>query len=368
MQVSQRISELDGLRGIAILAVTAYHLRIFLPDWLRPIVNCGWMGVDLFFVISGFLITGILLEQRGKPGYYVEFYARRAVRIWPLYFILLLTVAAVSLVAAGPRTQHSPIWMYLLYVQNLTGGVWYPLNPTWSLAIEEQFYLIWPLLISLCRPRSLRWVLAGILIGSPLVRAGVFAFTSDWHRVYLTTFCRLDGLACGALLALLISSLHVDIRKLRAYGLLCMTVGTAATFWLVQATDCYRQDSVLLYSAIALMSVGILAAALGRNRFVISVLNPRPLRQVGTLSYGIYLLQFPAFTISNALTKILAAQTDLVVTPWATVLMRCGINFGLAALSWHYLESPLLRRKNSLASAAHKLFSSGHRTNKPEPA
>ena len=148
----EHIPALDGLRGIAILLVLAFHTEL-LPT-LKPLARDGWAGVDLFFVLSGFLITRILLKSRNSPRYFTNFYARRILRIWPVYFGILLFVFASERYRLLGDSATSWWWISLAtFTQNFYIGAygWNALpdwlGPTWSLGIEEQFYLIWPLLV-----------------------------------------------------------------------------------------------------------------------------------------------------------------------------------------------------------------------------
>ena len=172
-----RIRSLDGLRAIAIVLVMLHHSPAMKAYFGAP--RYGWVGVDLFFVLSGYLITGILVEAKGGPNYYRNFYARRALRIWPLYFAVLIAITVVM-----PRVVHSehfnvglPPWYYFLLLQNLffTRALLTFLSPTWSLAVEEQFYLIWPFVISLISRTSLVRLCVFGFMASPFIRLGVLA-------------------------------------------------------------------------------------------------------------------------------------------------------------------------------------------------
>src|ERR1700751_4524300 len=168
---------LDRLRAFAILAVIAYHASNHLK-WSRfsSAVSYGWCGVDLFFVISGFLITGILLRSRSEEGYFLNFYMRRILRIWPLYFAFLL-IMLIALPIAAPNAMaesvHSarPAWAFPLFLQNLLahGKIVGPLGITWSLAIEEKFYMLWPLFVWKFSRVILRRVLYSVLAIEPVL-------------------------------------------------------------------------------------------------------------------------------------------------------------------------------------------------------
>src|SRR5580658_7786517 len=178
---TRRIPQLDGLRGVAIAMVLAYHYADSVindgPRFMKPLLRAtclGWSGVDLFFVLSGFLIGGILLDARESSNYFRVFYRRRAFRILPLYFAFLaLVFLPVHFQSDIPWRAciffYQNFWMAL---HNRLGE--YTLNPTWSLAVEEQFYLTLPVLIYFVRPRRLIWIVCGGIIFAPLMRLAIF--------------------------------------------------------------------------------------------------------------------------------------------------------------------------------------------------
>jgi peptidoglycan/LPS O-acetylase OafA/YrhL len=204
------IPELQGLRGLAVLAVVVYHCHARLAGtWIYYPSLWGWAGVNLFFTLSGFLITSILIEARGKPHYFRNFYARRALRIWPVYFLLLAVCYAVPEWFLGDTLAHQTGWKtlvaYALFLQNLRHAV-LPgtLGPTWSLAIEEQYYFVWAPLVLLSSVRYgqglwRKWLLPGILLAmlvvSPLVRFLHPQWLNGTH-----TLIHLDGIALGVFL------------------------------------------------------------------------------------------------------------------------------------------------------------------------
>jgi peptidoglycan/LPS O-acetylase OafA/YrhL len=205
-----RIRELDGLRAVAILLVIAWHY-IGVPSGpkstLWTVFYLGHFGVDLFFVLSGFLIGSILISTRESESYFRSFYGRRALRIWPLYYLM----CAAFLVGAAFKPNSAlfsgplPAWTYIFSVQNFAmawhqtyGAFW--LSGTWSLAIEEQFYLVFPLVVRLLAPRLLPHVLLGIILICPIARL-VDSFSHDEFGYYVLPFFRADVLAIGALIA-----------------------------------------------------------------------------------------------------------------------------------------------------------------------
>src|ERR1035438_3416002 len=197
------VPQLDGLRGIAILAVLLYHLGGRFPALHVEFATIyGFAGVDLFFVISGFLITGILLDSVGSEHYFRNFYVRRMLRIWPLYFALLAFVfILLPMVVPALRgrifAQCHPWQSYLVFAQNFfvrDFGIG-PVGVTWSLAIEEQFYLVWPLLLFLLPRKVLPAFLIGIVLLSPVVRAVAQLHGASPTTLYTRTIFRLDAIS-----------------------------------------------------------------------------------------------------------------------------------------------------------------------------
>ena len=202
---SERIPELDGLRGLAVLLVMAYHAFAYemtLEPWhglgrvLATLTNLGWLGVDLFFVLSGFLITSVLLRTHLNAEGLRSFYWRRALRILPLYFVVLLVIW-LSYSGAG-----SFVLLSAFFLSNFVTLFGVPLiyGPLWSLAVEEHFYLVWPWVMRFVTLPRLAWLAAGIALTQPLARGVGFYYSCD---IYYFTWFRLDGLAWGAFFACL---------------------------------------------------------------------------------------------------------------------------------------------------------------------
>ena len=224
------IPELQGLRGLAVLGVVIYHCHPRLEG--TPFYRAslwGWAGVNLFFVLSGFLITSILLEARGKPRYFRNFYARRALRIWPVYVLVLVVCYLNAPWFVGlpvfEAISTAPWWVYILFLQNLFHLALPPsIGPTWSLAIEEQYYFLWaPVVRLLARPWALAVFLGGALIASPLFRMGHFGWITPTHSL-----THLDGIAMGSLLAIGLHTLRLSRRAWLALGLGGMVIGFPA--------------------------------------------------------------------------------------------------------------------------------------------
>jgi peptidoglycan/LPS O-acetylase OafA/YrhL len=190
---------LDGLRGLAIALVLLVHHFNYPP--LQPWFHFGFAGVDLFFVLSGFLITGILLDTKGQEGWLRVFYQRRGLRTLPLYYAVLLLFALVA-PRFGPTSwfpeYQGYYWTHMSSFLVLQRGFLNPLGHFWSLSLEEQFYLLWPLLVAACRPRTLTWVCVLLLFAGIALRA----IWRDPILPYGLLPAHLDGLLGGALLAI----------------------------------------------------------------------------------------------------------------------------------------------------------------------
>ena len=215
---------LDTLRGVAVLSVVFYHgLHWWLPPALSIspaarllvlLTSPGWLGVNLFFVLSGFLITGILLDTRSSPNYWKSFYTRRILRILPLYLVVLFILRFYSGVS----------WKYFLlclfYMANFATprfGLGY--GPLWSLAVEEQFYLVWPSLVRFLRPRRLAMVCLTSLVLSPLLRYLSVCGTLPIGNPYSATWLVTDNLAAGALIATLLRNPIATLTRVRMWTL-----------------------------------------------------------------------------------------------------------------------------------------------------
>lgn len=370
-----RIVELEGLRGIAILIVTLHH---FWPDtgglfeaW-APLAHLGWVGVDLFFVISGFLIGGILLDTRDDPRYFSNFYARRVLRIFPLYYALVLSLFIV--VPAGQAFLHqvplaetafmresgSPLW-YLLFAGNIRESITgvepaYMLAPLWSISIEEQFYLLCPLLIRWLEPAALRRVLAGLMLLSPLFRLATFLLFPENERIqYLSTISRLDNLSAGVWLAVAARSGFAPSARTLSLLLPALTAAGALIFALGGFDRTAFFCRIFGYSFLALYFYVVVAWALRfRGRPASAVLRMRWLVYLGGLCYGLYILQRPAEIL---LLKGLAMMSvDLEQFGLLSLLAKTLFAVLVAHLSFRLLEAPINRLKSRFVSERHPML------------
>jgi peptidoglycan/LPS O-acetylase OafA/YrhL len=335
------IPELQGLRGIAVLAVFVYHCHPRLTGtWIEYASLWGWAGVNLFFVLSGFLITSILLETRGEPRYFRNFYGRRALRIWPVY-VLVLVVCALQpgwfLNQGLTAFNHAGAWLACaLLVQNLF-HLTLPsaIGPTWSLAIEEQYYFLWaPLVRVLVRPWMLATVLTLAFIGSPLFRLGHFAWLTPTH-----TLIHLDGIALGSLLALGLYALALSRRTWLVIGLCGAVAGFCAAATIAGGT-------AFLDSALAVGFAGAVLAAIastGSRNPLTALLRRGPLPFYGRISYGLYMTHIMVF--------IYFGWFDLRMDRYGVPGNLAVVAFRLAACTlaatalWYGFESRILRLK-----------------------
>lgn len=369
-----KLVELEGLRGVAILLVTLHH---FWPksgglyEAISPLAHLGWIGVDLFFVISGLLIGGILLDTRSSPGYFRNFYARRVLRIFPLYYAFVCLLFIV--VPLGQSMLHkvtymqtefiresgSPLW-YLLFAGNIRESITgvepaYFLAPLWSISIEEQFYLMSPLLIRHLSPKMLKRVLVGLILFSPVFRLVMVELVPDNERIqYLATLSRFDNLSVGVLLALMLRTEALPDR--RTTGILLTVSGLAlAAAFLTGGLD--RNGwfcRVFGYSLLAgFFAVLVYWAIQNRDTRFTSVLRTRWLVYLGGLCYGLYLLQRPAEVL---LLKTLAfAGIAPEQYPTLSLFGKVGFSVLIAHASWHMFEKPINGLKKRFHSARHPL-------------
>ncbi|WP_025599465.1 acyltransferase family protein [Burkholderia sp. WSM2230] len=335
---SRRIVQLDGLRAIAVLAVFAQHAL------KAPL----WMGVDLFFVLSGFLITGILLERKARgQSYFGYFYARRARRILPPY--LLLMVVSSILFGFG-WAQH---WQwYAFFATNIGDALNQSghdsLNVLWSLAVEEQFYIVWPFVILLVPERVLAYVAAALILLVPVLRAVATPwFDSFWPIYYLTPF-RMDLLAAGALLAVAVRRDRNALQPFKGVAVLGVIVALATLAWLHLHFPRFRAantplSNAGLYSISLVLCTSVVVIALQSRGIVKRLLCNPVLVYIGTISYTIYLIHL----------SVLYALWPLNMSRYVTAALALAITLAYASLTWFAFEKRLIfgSRGNSRTTA-----------------
>ncbi len=347
----RRLPVLDGLRGIAILLVLVLHFTMYggPPSSIgiaavRPFALAGWIGVDLFFVLSGFLITGILYDAKGGERYFRNFYIRRLLRIAPLYYGAL---AVFLLLIPALRSEGFWYWTYLVNFRIAAEG--WPefgaLGHFWSLAVEEQFYLLWPLAVFRLRRRPLMAVCAGaaaVAVGTRLV----LHLMGNGPAAFVLTPARLDVLAAGAFLALAIRGPGGPAAAVRwaKPALALGAAGLAALF--VWKRGLPAEDpavAVAGYLLLAVLFAGILAVAVAAppgSRGARWLAAPA-LVFFGRYSYGLYVLHHPLLFLKPSW---LAYEGTL---GWLLfVAGGIGVSVLLALLSWRFLEKPFLDLKD----------------------
>jgi peptidoglycan/LPS O-acetylase OafA/YrhL len=343
--VKTHLPQLDGLRGIAILIVVLGHLLAY--PWGLNMVRLSAvapLGVDLFFVLSGFLITGILLRSKGKEYYFRNFYARRALRTWPLYFLLLIFMWGVA--NGHIRSLAIPSYLhwqaYACYVQDL---VYYqvgrvqllPLAVTWSLAVEEQFYLIWPILVWLVPNKRLPIPTILLILIAPIARITLPHYGID---AYYNPICRFDAMAMGALLALWIALKVPTADKIIKVSLAMIGLAVPGV-----AISYYTGSIHIVISSFACVIFTSIVALSFESRRLIAVLNLSVLRYTGKISYCLYLCH----TIAGYVIFSIYPQNDLT-----SGLLRVGLivvsSYAIATASWFCFESQFLRLKQFFES------------------
>lgn len=365
-----RVPELDGIRGLAICMVVFHHYAMCaayprgsqIAAFIERTFALSWTGVDLFFVLSGFLIGGILMDNRSTENYFRTFYIRRACRIFPLYFVWLMLAAVLPLGLSAFSSQDwfSPIfsdqppwWSHVLFIQNLFvaktgiyGGIF--LGGTWSLAVEEQFYLVLPLLVWLLPARKLPLLLVALIFTAPLLRLLLCCWSPHYPQAaYQSMPCRSDALLLGGLCAWLVRQaeslrwLRNNQRFLNAVFALLLAGAIVINFWF----DSRSNFAMVFfgYSWLALLyAVLLLLAFTGEPGGIIRRwFRSRPLGVMGTIAYGIYILHQPIISLVHGLIRHQAVQYHC----WQDVsltLLALGLTLGGATLSWVYFEKPLI--------------------------
>jgi len=336
----RRIPQLDAVRGLAILVVMFHNISpkypLFHSDQL---FRDGWMGVDLFFVLSGLLITGILLDTKQSAGYFKNFYVRRCLRIWPLYYSLLFFMFVVVRFLNSSEYHlvvqtSSPWWAFPLFLQNfllaISTNAAGPLGVTWSLAIEEQFYLVWPLVVRFCSITQLRQLAIAEICLSPMLRYYLWLHHVD---LYTNIFCRLDGLMAGALLALLIRSDNFVPSKLLQRAWILLLIAAPLAF----LTEAFHARWIV-FSFTALASAAFVYVAMfSERKWLQKIMTNQFLVYTGTISYGLYLLHKIPFGMVQVL--------HLDRRPYLPLPIILVASYVLAALSWNLLEKPFLSLK-----------------------
>lgn len=355
-----RIAELDGLRAFAVLAVIGFHYTIGTPLQIAA-VRLGWAGVDLFFVLSGFLITGILLEMRSRPHYFRTFYTRRILRIFPAYYLLLLAYFLCARIAGGPQPWQ--FWTMHAAFLSSTLGYFFSWNfaaPTfvyggtivlWSLSVEEQFYIFWAPVVKYLQPRLMAALVAAMILVAPLLR---YALHRSWIPEYYFFPARMDSLAWGAAVALLLARGNPFRDRLSRWLLPVLATSAALLLLAILLTGGGPRKS-LVFATVGYSLLGSTFAALvtwvvlhaGSGRRLCRLLRRQPWQKIGQISYMIYLIHYPVVFLTGAAIGNRLGRGALHVGVQDLIAFTLAIL--LAALSWKYVEGPILKWKDRLA-------------------
>ncbi len=356
-----RIKELDGLRGIAILAVLNCHYLAWFPALGS---QYGFLGVDLFFVLSGFLITGILLELVDKEHYFSIFYARRAFRIFPPYFLALAAYLVFSFVSRKPGSWS--LWLqYVFYYSSLFLGpppefratpplvpmaVRMGLGVMWSLSVEEIYYTVWAPVVRFTTQRGFTLILLGMTIAAPMLR---WWLHTPFDPEGYTFYCRMDALAYGSVVALCIRDRRLNPAKWSRFDKFfdwaaLVVVPLAAGFWLATRADVRLRIVSVAGLVLADLSFALIVHALirrsGGNQFWVRALRAKWLRSIGMVSYSLYLVHDPLLEVSTTFMK--QFHLSRRASTLSSTSLGLMLSFGLAYALWYGLESRILRWKD----------------------
>jgi len=341
-----RIPELDGLRGLAILLVLVYHCAAFraprhsfvyyvmLPRVLM------WSGVDLFFVLSGFLISGILIDGKSSPTYYSTFYLRRIHRIFPLYYLMMLLFVVGSALFSRSFlfASQTPIWPFLFFVQNIgfgiTGAVW--VGVTWSLAVEEQFYLLLPVVVRTLTRRTILQLAVICIVSAPVLRTILYLAGLRWDQIHALLPCRADAFALGVLAAILVrdETASLWVRKNRGAGYLYFAVLLCGSIGMLKLQETRFTEtfgiSLLDQMYFALLVLLLLAPV----RPMTWIFRSNLLRWLGMVSYCLYLIHL---VIWDSVFRIAGYSQPLItdIFSFSLAVLALFVMFSVANLSWN---------------------------------
>jgi len=346
--IMTRVAELDALRAFAAVVILFFHLdtRRYFP---------GWSGVDLFFVLSGYLITSILLRNLGEAGFLPRFYARRSLRIWPTYYLVLFALVAVNPFLSTPASLKGLPYA-LTFTQNIP-LYWGKLPPAphpgfdhaWTLALEEQFYLIWPALVLLVGRRKLPWLALAVIALNLACRDGGNGVLPKYPERLLAS--RSDGFALGGLLAWSLADgawarLRPELAA-RAFGgaialaslyLLWGCWSYSALGFIGLPTPAWPAETIFAFGLLYAGVIGLVALHAGHPW--LAPLRAGPLVYLGQISYGLYLYHVVVYWIVDGCDRLRLAQ------PWPIQAEKLALTLAVAVLSWHLIERPIASWKD----------------------
>lgn len=363
IHTGKHIPQLDGLRGMAILMVVCYH---YFPGSI--LCNFGWSGVDLFFVLSGFLITGRLLPYLSDKKILQKFYRNRFLRIVPLYFCFLILFFLCWFLLTSKETLHSfrfyneHWWQFFLFIQNWVFIFNFPLQAThlnhlWSIAIEEQFYLIFPLFILLIRNQkrlvTIGFALLFVILLTRCIYFNWFLANNENDKIYWNTFLRMDSLLMGFILYVLFQKKNILLKIHRAIKYLSWATIILLAGGIVFYKTAKIENPFLTtfgFTLIAIMYGYLLyVTLLKRNIFLNALTLNGFLRYTGKISYGMYIIHWPllllGFAVLNKLNTGLGENSLLFINATCCI----PLTYLLSHISFKYFESFFLKRKAKFA-------------------
>ncbi|MXV17438.1 acyltransferase family protein [Hufsiella ginkgonis] len=378
MNAPRHIPELDGVRGLAVLIIMVYHFKfversssLYIDKLYNRVLELGWISVDLFFVLSGFLITGILLDKKKTRYFFTSFYYRRALRIFPLYYLFLFMMFGIVfpflIHHADPfeaekvryaQSLNGWFWIYLANVKQAIAGrfVLAGVGHLWSLAIEEQFYMMWPVLVYFTTKTSLRNISIGLIIFSLVTRL-YLKFVAGWgiDAIFLFTPARLDTLSFGCLAAIAVRS-EVKINYRLMNYVFYLLVGVAVVFYAVHGlkySDAEKPTFMLSYTLSGMM-FGVLILMLQSSYpvFYRGLFVNKFLLFLGKYSYALYMFHpIIRFVMAKLLGKPVMVHGSEV--PWIIgfTLICIAISIIISQISWHLYEKQFLKLKDRFFKA-----------------
>jgi peptidoglycan/LPS O-acetylase OafA/YrhL len=368
------ISVLDGLRGLAILLVLLCHFVNYdvlgtgsvISRASAKVIAAGWIGVDLFFVLSGFLITGILLRTKKDRGYFRKFYMRRLLRVFPLYYAALaVTFVVFPMLSAPLRARAAQIghdqiflWTYTTNLPWIFRGRFfeYPgLDHFWSLAVEEHFYLLWPAIVLLLRPRTLAAACVAIMAAAVVIRIALWHHHLPAWSIYSFTLSRMDALAMGGLIAVVIDRRGVRgwlIRAAKGVGLLSLAMLITVA---IIAHNFDADTKIVQWIGFSFVAFGWGAALIlilpstGQVNPVGRVFENPMMRAIGKYSYAMYVLHIMVRDMLVERFRVAARVADACHSPLlgvtTAIVVGIAITFCVAWLSYHLFEKQFLALK-----------------------
>ncbi len=374
-----RFPALDGIRALAVTMVFFYHYgggshggRIL--QTLNAIRGYGWLGVDVFFVLSGFLITGIHFDTRNDSRFFQRFYIRRGLRIFPVFYLVFFVLLSLTPVLhyewhglqltywayLGNFFANSNNSLSLLISKNYPNAATVLFGHFWSLCVEEQFYLLWPLAIWMIRDRvRLLWTAGGMSLLAVLLRVAMVALTPQdiaWTWVIRTLPFRLDTLLIGAILALLLRGPSADVWQRRCKYML---VAASTLLGILLFLPFSRHFFALLTGGLllaAVASAGLIGSALRPGSMTFQFFHLRPIRTLGKYSYGFYIFQMLYYPGWVHFLRFLMGKTHSILLG-GLIEIPCNffITFMVSKLSYDFFEVRFLRWKDRFQYDSEKL-------------